>query len=227
MTRSRVVMFSETNSKFGAPILMRLLADTETEVRAVVTRHPGHLCDYYVGEPYGVDLAQIARDAGVKTLQPNDVNSPDIVSQLRDAEPDYFIVANYQQILRGELLSVPLVTTVNFHPSPLPRYAGLAPFYWMAENHEHAGGVSAVQMTDGLDDGPVVAQQLLSLRGEESAAQIRQSHFEASWRLFDLVLPTLHDRSYRTVPQDASRRTYYGKPPVSSPTDRHEKMRVS
>lgn len=207
-------MFSEANSKFGAPILMRLLADSETEVRAVVTRHPGHLCDYYVGEPDAVDLARLARDAAVKVLQPADVNSPDIVSQLRDAEPDYLIVANYQQILRSELLRVPSVTTVNFHPSPLPRYAGLAPFYWMAENHERQGGVSAVQMTDGLDDGPIVAQQLLSLRGDESAAQIRQSHFEASWRLFDLVLSTLHDRSYRTVPQDAAQRTYYGKPTV-------------
>lgn len=105
---------------------------------------------------------------------------------------------------------------LNFHPSPLPRYAGLAPFYWMSENHETQGGVSAVRTTAGLDEGPLVAQQLLALTGGETAREIRDMHFAASWRLFDLVLPTLLDRSYRTWDQDLSKRTYFGHPPAEA-----------
>ena len=110
------------------------------------------------------------------------------------------------------VLQIPRLDAINFHPSPLPKYAGLAPFYWMAKNHEVNGGVSAIHMDVGLDDGDIIAQQLLKLHGDESAQQIRDSHFEASWRLLSLVLPTLVDQSYRYVPQDLSQRTYYGSP---------------
>ncbi len=33
---------------------------------------------------------------------------------------------------------------------------------------------------------------------------------------FDLVLPTLLDRSYRTWDQDLSKRTYFGHPPAEA-----------
>ena len=209
-----MVLFSETNSAFGAPILARLADHPQVQLAAVVVREPGHLCDYYLDEPDQVDLAQQASRQGVRVLRPTRVNDPSVVSVLRVLRPDFFIVANYQQILREELLAVPACDTINFHPSPLPRYAGLAPFYWMAQRHETEGGVSAVEMTRGLDDGPLVAQQLLRLTGNETAAQIRDSHFRASWRLFDLVLPTLIDRSYRPTPQDSAQRSYFSSPPL-------------
>jgi methionyl-tRNA formyltransferase len=215
MTKTTMVLFSETNSAFGAPILRRLIAADEVDLAAVVVREPGHLCDYYLDDPVQVDLAEIAGAAGVRVLRPGRVNAPPVIAELRSLRPDYFVVANYQQILRETLLAVPKVDTVNFHPSPLPRYAGLAPFYWMSVNHETLGGVSAVKMTRGLDDGPIIAQQLLRLTGRETPEQIRASHFEASWRLFDLVLPTLIDRSYCCVAQNMRLRTYYSSPPKS------------
>lgn len=215
MTKTSIVLFSETNSAFGEPILQRLLAAEDVELAAVVVREPGRLCDYYLNDPVQVDLAATALAAGIEVLRPARVNAPPVIAELRKLRPDYFVVANYQQILRDLLLSVPTVDTINFHPSPLPRYAGLAPFYWMSVNHETVGGVSAVKMTRGLDDGPIIAQQLLRLTGRESADQIRASHFEASWRLFDLVLPTLIDRTYCCVPQDPKLRTYYSSPPAS------------
>lgn len=208
-----IVFFSETNFAFGAPILERLLAHPHIEVAGVVVRESGYLCDYYLNDVEQVDLAIQASRQNVLVLRPERVNDPSIIAKLREMEPDFFIVANYQQILRDELLSVPHFDTINFHPSPLPRYAGLAPFYWMAHNHETEGGVSAVKMTRGLDDGPIVAQQLLRLSGYETASEIRDSHFNASWRLFDLILPTLIDRTYRTTPQDMTHRSYFSSPP--------------
>jgi methionyl-tRNA formyltransferase len=224
VTKTSIVLFSETNSAFGEPILQRLLAAEGIELAAVVVREPGHLCDYYLKDPVQVDLAATAEAAGVRVLRPARVNAPPVIAELRKLQPDYFVVANYQQILKDLLLSVPTVDTINFHPSPLPRYAGLAPFYWMSVNHETAGGVSAVKMTRGLDDGPILAQQLLRLTGRETPEQIRASHFEASWRLFDLVLPTLIDRTYCCVAQNLESRTYYSNPPKHEAADelRHD-----
>lgn len=214
---TRIVLFTETNSVFGDYFLTRLACHPEVTLAAVTLREPGVLCDYYLDEPDPVDLAEKATQLGVQVLRPSDVNTQEFVSIVEDLAPDYFVVANYQLRLGRRLLEAPRCDAINFHPGPLPRYAGLAPFYWMAERHETEGGVSAVRMTIGLDEGPLVAQQRLSLTGTETAKEIRDSHFAASWTLFDLVLPTLLDRTYRTWEQDLSRRTYFGHPPIRAP----------
>jgi methionyl-tRNA formyltransferase len=207
-----VVLLSEANSKFGAPVLRRLLDDRDIEVVALVTRPAGVLCDYYVDEPHPVDLARMGDAAAIPVLRPGEVNAPDVVLRLQALHPDYFIIANYQQIMREPLLAVPAIAAVNFHPSPLPRYAGLAPFFWMAKNGERRGGVSAALTGTGIDDGPLLAQRELPLTGTETTAQIRDTHFQASWQLLDEVLPTLIDRSFHTVAQDLRSRSYYGRP---------------
>ena len=215
---TKIVLFSAVNSKFGAPVLDRLLTDPQISVEALVTSPAGQLCDYYVHDPQQVDLAATARAAGVCVMRPPKVNRDTVLVQLRQRRPDYFIIANYQQIFSEALLGVPEVGTVNFHPSPLPRYAGLAPFFWMARNGEREGGVSAVWTTAGIDSGPLVAQRRLPLGGTETSGEIVRSHFEASWHLVDEVLPTLIDRSLRLTDQDLRERSYYGRP---GPQDQH------
>lgn len=221
---TRVVLLSEVNSKFGAPILARLLEHPRVTVAALVTSPAGRLCDYYLDEPEPVDLAAMGADAGVPVMRPPKVNRDTLIAQVAAQRPDYFIIGNYQQILGERLLGVPEIGTVNFHPSPLPRYAGLAPFFWMAKHNERHGGVSAVWTTAGIDAGPLVAQRPLPMSGTETSAEIRRRHFEASWTLFDEVLPTLIDRSYRLTPQDPSQRTYYGHP---EDTDRQVDLTAS
>lgn len=216
MTNIRVVFFTETNSLFGAPLFRRLVNHPEVDLVGLVVREPGKLCDYYFDDPEQVDLADEGLEHGVHVLRPHRLNSPEVITDLTRLSPDYFLVGNYQQVLRRQVLDIPRIDTINFHPSPLPKYAGLAPFYWMAKAGETEGGVSAIRMNEALDDGPIVAQQLLQLAGTESERDIRDSHFEASWRLFDLVLPTLIDRTYRTVEQVAAERTYFGRPPAHS-----------
>ena len=53
-------------------------------------------------------------------------------------------------------------------------------------------------------------------RVDRNLGWLGDTSFAASWRLFDLVLPTLLDRSYRTWGQDLSKRTYFGHPPAEA-----------
>lgn len=82
----------------------------------------------------------------------------------------------------------------------------------MSRNHEQHGGVSAILMNNSIDTGDIVAQHRFSLRGDETSQQIRSLTFEHSWRLFDLVLPTLVARDFDAIPQDLTQRTYFGDP---------------
>ncbi|CAL9352637.1 Methionyl-tRNA formyltransferase [Streptomyces sp. enrichment culture] len=210
--RIRVVLFSEVNSKLGSPFLDLLAADPRVDLAALVTSRPGRLCSYFVDDPEQVDLARQAAGLGVRVLRPVKVNSPGTLEELRALEADYFIVGNYQQILGEELLSIPRETSVNFHPSPLPRYAGLAPFYWMVRHGERFGAVSAIEITPGIDAGPILMQKPMNLTGQETALKLRTAQERRNVEMLGELIPQLVDRSFERVPQDETLRSYFGQP---------------
>ncbi|MFG3497070.1 methionyl-tRNA formyltransferase [Streptomyces sp. NPDC047928] len=210
--RIRVVLFSEVNSKLGSPFLDLLARHPQVELAGVVTSRPGRLCSYFVDDPDQVDLAAQAAALGVPVLRPAKVNSPDSLAGLGALDADYFIVGNYQQILKEELLALPRVTSVNFHPSPLPRYAGLAPFYWMVRHGERLGAVSAIEITPGVDAGPLLMQKPMLLTGQETALKLRTAQEQLNVRMLAELVPQLADRSFTRTPQDERARTYFGRP---------------
>ncbi|WP_433255974.1 methionyl-tRNA formyltransferase [Streptosporangium sp. CA-135522] len=203
---------SEVNSKLGAPFLSILAEHPLVELVGVVTSPPGRLCPYFLGEEDQVDLEAQARRRGVTLLRPPDVNAAETVFAIAALNPDYIIVGNYQQILKAELLAVPRIMPINFHPSPLPSYAGWAPFFWMARNGETESGVTAISMTVHIDGGPTIAAKPIRLSGTETALEIRESHTVANVALLRELIPRLAAGAPPTVPQDPSRRTYFSKP---------------
>lgn len=125
----KVIFFSEVNSKFGYPILLDLYDDDNFEVVALVTTPEGRVCSYYDGEKEQVDLELYSRSRGIPIYKPEDIRDEKFILELSRYHADYNIVANYQKIFDEKLINLPNYMTLNFHPSPLPRYAGLAPFF--------------------------------------------------------------------------------------------------
>lgn len=212
MMGTRLVLFSEVNSKFGFPILRQLLTHPEISVAGLVTSPSNKVCSYYVGEEDQVDLEQEAKKYDIPVFRPRKVNDPALHVQLKALQSDYFLIGNYQQIFKPPLLEVPKHATINFHPSPLPRYAGWAPFFWMAKYAERYGGVSAIIVNPQIDEGPLLAQRSIQLTGTETALEIRDCHFQESFALLQDVIPCIIRHELSSVPQDLSLRTYFGKP---------------
>ncbi|MEO2215737.1 formyltransferase family protein [Chromobacterium vaccinii] len=208
----RVVLFSEVNSKLGAPFLSILWAHPQVKLLALVTSQPGRSCTYFHEDKEQVDLERQAQVLGVPVLRPHKVNETHVVDQLKKLNADFFIVGNFQQKLGRELLDIPKVMAINFHPSPLPRYAGLAPFYWMSRNGETKGGVSAIKMDEGLDTGPIILQRDMPLSGFETAIELRGSQEnENVFMLWELV-PKMLSGDLECKSQYFEQRTYFGRP---------------
>lgn len=200
------------NSKLGSPFLNLLAAHPLVDLVAVVTSPPGRLCSYFVSDPDQVDLERQGMELGVPVFRPQKVNAPQFLEELRRVCADYFVVGNYQQILKEELLAIPAETSVNFHPSPLPRYAGLAPFFWMVRHGERSGAVSAIEITPGIDAGPLLMQKPMRLTGQETALRLRTAQEQLNVQMLGELIPQLVDGTFVRKPQDESLRTYFGRP---------------
>src|SRR5579859_577439 len=65
-------------------------------------------------------MKELALRHGTPVCQPEKINTPEALADLRDLQADLFVVAAYGQILSRELLSIPRLGSINVHASLLP-----------------------------------------------------------------------------------------------------------
>jgi methionyl-tRNA formyltransferase len=154
---------------FAVPTL-RGLYDTPHPVVALFTQPdpsgPGRHKSHVNG------MKRLAEEHGTPVFQPQNVNAPGTLAELRALEADVFVVAAYGQILSPELLSIPDRATINVHASLLPKYRGAAPVAYAILKGETETGVSIIQVLPRLDAGPILAVARTPIAPHETAGEL-------------------------------------------------------
>lgn len=140
-------------SAFAVGVLRRLAASPHRPV-LVITRpdRPRGRGRRLAAPP----AAEAARELGIAVEQPPSVNDPAFGERLAELGPEVICVCAYGALIKEPLLSDYLM--VNVHPSLLPRWRGAAPIERAIMAGDECTGVSIMQVTAGLDSGPVCAQ---------------------------------------------------------------------
>jgi methionyl-tRNA formyltransferase len=90
-------------------------------------------------------------------FQPDSVNSDEARGRVAACEPDEVLICAYGALIKEPLLSEHRM--LNVHPSLLPRWRGAAPIERAIMAGDERTGVSIMEVTAGLDSGPVCVQQ--------------------------------------------------------------------
>lgn len=75
------------------------------------------------------------------------------------------VVTGYPHILSAALIER-FATLVNVHPSLLPCYRGAACIAWCQHNGEELSGYTLHEVTEAVDDGPILHQGVVRIAGE-------------------------------------------------------------
>lgn len=110
----------------------------------------------------------------IPVWQPKRVNDPGFVEQVRSLRPQAIVVASFGQIIKKELLQVPVRGFINVHPSLLPKYRGADPIRWTLLNGEEQTGVTIMLMDEGMDSGPILSQKTLKIEEKDNAATLEE-----------------------------------------------------
>jgi formyltetrahydrofolate deformylase len=91
---------------------------------------------------------------------------------------DLVVLARYMQILSGEFLDRLGVPVINIHHSFLPAFAGAGPYEKAKERGVKLIGATAHYVTEELDAGPIIEQDVVRVTHEHSVAQLRRTGAE-------------------------------------------------
>jgi formyltetrahydrofolate deformylase len=116
---------------------------------------------------------------------------------LLDGHCDLVVLARYMQVLSSELLERLSVPIINIHHSFLPAFAGAGPYERARERGVKLVGATAHYVTEELDDGPIIEQDVIRVGHEHDVASLKRlgAHIERSvlaravqWHCQDRVL---------------------------------------
>ncbi|MET9790379.1 formyltetrahydrofolate deformylase [Streptomyces canus] len=95
----------------------------------------------------------------------------EIVKLLAD-NTDLVVLARYMQILSGSFLKEVGVPVINIHHSFLPAFIGAGPYKRAKERGVKLIGSTAHYVTEDLDEGPIIEQDVVRVSHEESLAEL-------------------------------------------------------
>jgi methionyl-tRNA formyltransferase len=117
-------------------------------------------------------VKRLAGDSGICVLQPKTLRDDTVAAELKALRPDVMIVAAYGLLLPQNVLDIPTHGCLNVHASLLPRWRGAAPIQAAVLANDAVTGISLMQMTAGLDCGPVFSAAELDIGSEETAGEL-------------------------------------------------------
>lgn len=121
--------------------------------------------------------------------QPETLRTPEAIDRLRATHADVYITAAIGFILPPAVLALPPHGCLNLHASLLPRWRGAAPVSAAILNGDPESGVTLMQMDEGLDTGPIVAQVHCSIAPDDTTETLTHRLAAVGAELLTAALP--------------------------------------
>lgn len=158
------------SGSFGVEILDALATHSDVELVGIVSAPPRPAGRKRILSPTAIDTC--AREiGGTVVLTPERLRAASAISGVLALEPGLVVLADYGQIVPGDLLDLPH-GALNLHPSLLPRHRGATPIPAAILAGDSETGVTLIQMDTGLDTGPIIAREVLAMAGTERAPEL-------------------------------------------------------
>lgn len=149
-----------------------------------------------------------ALELGLEVIQPINVNDQNVVTRLREINPDFIVVVAYGQILRKEILDIPKFHCLNIHASLLPKYRGAAPINWAIINGDEKTGITIMKMEEGLDTGPMILKKEIPITKEDDAVTIHDKLSLIGGELILKAIEAILHNNAKFQPQDHLQSSY-------------------
>ena len=118
------------------------------------------------------------RHISAKTHRGEDNADEAIQTVLRDAETDLVVCSGYMKKIGPATLRAYPYKILNIHPALLPKFGGKGMYgdrvhQAVLDAKETESGATVHYVTDGIDEGPIIKQQLIAVEDNESIETLR------------------------------------------------------
>ena len=154
------------------------------------------------------EVGAVAARAGLPTMKPVKIRTPEFLAELKSFAPDLLVVAAYGRILPNPVLEAPRLMPINVHASLLPRHRGAAPIEGAILAGDRESGVTIMRVIEQMDAGPIVLQRTIPLAAEETQATLKEKLAELGAQALLEAIAQFRNGAVTETAQDESLATY-------------------
>jgi formyltetrahydrofolate deformylase len=162
-----VVLVSKEHHCLGDILIRHAFHELNAEVLAVVGNHAvlEPLVTQFNLPFYCLRHESLTREA----------HEAEMLKILERLEPDYLVLAKYMRVLTPEFVRRFSMRVLNIHHSFLPAFAGARPYQQAFDRGVKVIGATAHFVTEQLDEGPIVVQQVIPVDHTHTARDLTQA----------------------------------------------------
>lgn len=156
-----------------------------------------------------VTLDDFCHRTATPLLKVRNINDESVIASIRAHALDWLLIIGWSQIARAPVLGAARLGTLGMHPTLLPKGRGRAAIPWAILKGLTETGVTLFALDDGVDSGPIVAQQRVVIAHDETATtlyeKVSAAHVDLLWNAWD----GLQGGKLPFTPQDHSQATVW------------------
>lgn len=147
----------------------------------------------------------------IPCFQPDKLKNEDVREKLSALHADIFIVASYGKIIPQEILNIPARSTLNVHPSLLPKLRGATPLQ-SAILSEDETGVTIIELDEQVDHGPILgAEKYVSENWPPYVDTLEADLAKIGGQLLAKLIPDWISGTLKATEQDHNKATFTKK----------------
>ncbi len=156
-------------------------------------------------------VKQLALQHSTPVFQPKNFKKSETVEEMRALKLDILVVAAYGLLLPQRVLDIPRYGCINVHASLLPRWRGASPIQQSVLAGDQTTGISIMQMTAGMDEGPILYQVSYSIGQNDTSQTVHDALATLGCQALCEVLSHFADYQAKAVSQPIHNVTYAPK----------------
>lgn len=195
------------NTGLGNEVFKALKNNPNVIIDSIVTRKFESRYPYYNCR----DLYELVKESDIKLFYDVDVNT-EYYTYLINKEIDLIIVSSFNQIIKEDLIKIPKLGIINFHPSLLPKLRGPNPLTWALLNNENICGVTVHRIINKIDAGNIIKQKAFKIEKEDFLGSLIKKAAKIAGELTNVVINDFINNNITEISQNEKDATYYPRP---------------
>ncbi|WP_107695723.1 formyltransferase family protein [Campylobacter concisus] len=148
------------------------------------------------------DLTPLCNKANIPLKYVDNINSNENIDWIRSLSPDIIFCFGWSNLIKKDLLGLPKMGVVGYHPALLPKNRGRHPLIWALALGLNVSGSTFFFMTEGADDGDILSQEEVEIFYEDDAKSLYNKVSNVALKQIETFLPKLQNNSFKVIKQN-------------------------
>lgn len=150
------------------------LIDLRADIVGVITKQESNFnADF-------ADLSMICNQHKLDFMHTKDINNLQCLEYVKNKKPDVIFCFGWSQLIKQELLAIPPMGAIGFHPAELPMNRGRHPLIWAMALGLEKTASTFFYMVEQADAGGIISQKSITIDYEDTALDLYNKMIETA-----------------------------------------------